>query len=52
LDGVALPFRLAGAVQALKIGSYLQESLRTGKKLNFDEIGEPIVEKSGETAKL
>jgi myo-inositol 2-dehydrogenase/D-chiro-inositol 1-dehydrogenase len=52
LDGVALPFRLAGAVQALKIGSYLQESLRTGKKLNFDAIGEPIVEKSGETAKL
>ncbi|KAF2766551.1 hypothetical protein EJ03DRAFT_329936 [Teratosphaeria nubilosa] len=44
LDDKELPFKLQGAVQALKIGTYLQDSLRSGKKLSFDESGEPIVE--------
>jgi myo-inositol 2-dehydrogenase/D-chiro-inositol 1-dehydrogenase len=44
LDDKPLPFKLAGAVQSLQIGSYLQEALRTGKKLNFDEIGNRVSE--------
>lgn len=44
LDDTALPFKLAGAVQSLQIGAYLQEALRTGKKLNFDEIGNRVPE--------
>lgn len=52
LDDVALLFRLVGAVPALKIRSYLQENLRSGKNLVFNEIGETIVERSAETAKL
>jgi myo-inositol 2-dehydrogenase/D-chiro-inositol 1-dehydrogenase len=44
LDDKPLPFKLAGAVQSLQIGSYLQEALRTGKKLNFDEIGNRVPE--------
>ncbi|KAI5361999.1 Putative gfo/Idh/MocA-like oxidoreductase, NAD(P)-binding domain superfamily [Septoria linicola] len=42
LDDKPLPFKLTGAIQALKIGSYLQEALRTGDKLFFDETGESV----------
>ena len=42
LDDKKLPFKLTGAVQAVKIGCALQESLRTGKKIEFDEIGNRI----------
>ncbi|OCK88687.1 NAD(P)-binding protein [Cenococcum geophilum 1.58] len=42
LDDKPLPFKLAGAVQAVKIGCALQESLRTGKKLWFDETGRRV----------
>jgi len=42
LDGTKLPFKLTGAVQAVKIGCALQESLRTGKKIQFDEVGERL----------
>jgi hypothetical protein len=52
LDDVSLPLRLSSAVQAMKIGSALQEGLRSRKKLFVDEIGEPIVKSSAETAKL
>lgn len=44
LDNKKPPFLLAGAVQAIKIGDALQKSLRTGKKVDFNEIGEEIVE--------
>ena len=39
LDDRKLPFKLAGAVQAVKIGCALQESLISGKKITFDEMG-------------
>lgn len=39
LDDTKLPMKLSGALRAVKIGSYLQEALRTGKKLYFDETG-------------
>lgn len=39
LDNVRLPFKLSGAVQAVKIGCALQESLNSGKKIDFDETG-------------
>jgi myo-inositol 2-dehydrogenase/D-chiro-inositol 1-dehydrogenase len=42
LDDKPLPFKLAGAVQAVKIGCALQESLRTGMKLWFDETGRRV----------
>lgn len=42
LDDKPLPFEFAGAVQAVKIGCALQESLRTGKKLWFDETGRRV----------
>lgn len=42
LDNTKLPFKLSGAVQAVKIGCALQESLITGKKIYFDEIGRRI----------
>lgn len=44
LDGKKPPFKLSGAVQALKIGDALQKSLVSGKKINFNEIGEEIYE--------
>ncbi|KAF4838590.1 scyllo-inositol 2-dehydrogenase [Colletotrichum tropicale] len=46
LDNTPLPLKLTGAVQAVQIGSYLQEALLTGKKLYFDETGRRI-EKQG-----
>ena len=42
LDGGKLPFKLSGAVQAVTIGCALQESLRSGKKIDFDETGRRI----------
>lgn len=39
LDNTPLPTRLQCAVSALEIGSLLQESLRSGKKIYFDEMG-------------
>ena len=39
LDDKKLPFKLSGAVQALKIGCALQESLISGQKIFFDETG-------------
>lgn len=42
LDNTKLPFKLANAVQAVKIGSALQESLRSGKKISFDETGRRV----------
>jgi myo-inositol 2-dehydrogenase/D-chiro-inositol 1-dehydrogenase len=42
LDGEKLPFRLENAVKAVEIGCTLQESLRTGKKIEFDERGRRV----------
>ncbi|KAK8200523.1 hypothetical protein HDK77DRAFT_230578 [Phyllosticta capitalensis] len=42
LDNTKLPFKLSGAVQAVKIGCALQESLNSGKKIWFDETGRRI----------
>ncbi|CAM1501961.1 Fc.00g039450.m01.CDS01 [Cosmosporella sp. VM-42] len=44
LDNNKLPFKLSGAVQAVKIGCALQESLNSGKKINFDETGRRLEE--------
>ncbi|QPC69652.1 hypothetical protein HYE68_000404 [Fusarium pseudograminearum] len=44
LDNKRLPFKLSGAVQAVKIGCALQESLNSGKKINFDETGRRLEE--------
>jgi len=37
-----LPFKLSGAIQAVKIGCALQESLNSGKMISFDETGRRI----------
>jgi myo-inositol 2-dehydrogenase/D-chiro-inositol 1-dehydrogenase len=42
LENKRLPFKLSTAVDAVKIGCALQESLRTGKKICFDETGRRI----------
>ena len=42
LDNGKLPMKLSGAVQAVKIGCALQESLITGAKIWFDETGNRI----------
>jgi myo-inositol 2-dehydrogenase / D-chiro-inositol 1-dehydrogenase len=47
LDNTPPPMKLEGAVNAVKIGYALQESLIIGKKIEFDEIGRRI-----EAAKL
>jgi myo-inositol 2-dehydrogenase / D-chiro-inositol 1-dehydrogenase len=39
LDDLKLPMKLTGAVQAVKIGCALQESLNSGRKIYFDEVG-------------
>ena len=39
LDNTEPPFRLEGAVSALRIGQALQESLVTGRKIEFDMTG-------------
>ncbi|KIW63338.1 hypothetical protein PV04_10192 [Phialophora macrospora] len=42
LDDTEPPFKLEGAVAAVKIGCALQESLITGKKIEFNENGQRI----------
>ena len=42
LDIKKLPFKLSEAVQAVKIGCALQESLNSGKKIEFHETGRRI----------
>jgi len=42
LDDTPLPLRIDSAYKALEIGSALQESLITGKKLDFDERGRRV----------
>jgi myo-inositol 2-dehydrogenase / D-chiro-inositol 1-dehydrogenase len=42
LEDLRLPFDLNGAVQAVRIGCLLQESLNSGKKISFDERGARI----------
>lgn len=42
LDDTKLPMKLSGALRAVEIGSYLQEALRTGRKLYFDETGRRV----------
>lgn len=52
LDGEKLPMRLDGAVQAVKIGCALQESLVSGEKIEFDEIGRTVKRSGMERARL
>jgi predicted dehydrogenase len=42
LDNTPLPMKLTNAVKAVEIGSYLQESLVSGKQIRFDEIGRRV----------
>jgi myo-inositol 2-dehydrogenase / D-chiro-inositol 1-dehydrogenase len=42
LDDTKLPMKLSGAVQAVEIGCALQESLNSGKKIYFDEVGRRV----------
>ncbi|RAL11650.1 putative NAD binding Rossmann fold oxidoreductase [Aspergillus homomorphus CBS 101889] len=42
LENTPVPLKLEGAVQAVRIGAALQESLITGEKINFDEQGNRI----------
>ncbi|CAK3995966.1 myo-inositol 2-dehydrogenase [Lecanosticta acicola] len=42
LENKKLPFKISAAVDAVRIGCALQESLRSGKKIYFDEVGNRI----------
>jgi len=42
LEDKKLPMKLSGAVQAVTIGVALQESLNSGRKIFFDEVGRRI----------
>ncbi|EIT78182.1 hypothetical protein F9C07_2280930 [Aspergillus flavus] len=42
LENTPVPLRLDGAVQAVRIGAALQESLITGEKIFFDEEGNRV----------
>lgn len=42
LDDKSLPMKLSGAVQAVKIGCALQESMISGKKISFDSVGNRV----------
>lgn len=42
LNNTPVPLKLEGAVNAVKIGCALQESLITGMKIEFDELGRRI----------
>lgn len=46
LDNTEPPMRLEGAVNAVRIGQALQESLISGKRIEFDESGNRIVAES------
>ena len=48
LDDTEPPMRLEGAVNAVRIGCALQESLITGKKIEFDEVGERVTPSTSE----
>lgn len=50
LDGKEVPVDMESSVEAVRIGVALQESLRSGRKIFFDERGEKIEE--GVRAKL
>ena len=52
LDNTKVPMKLEGAVNAVKIGCALQESLITGVKFEFDEIGRRITKPFAERARL
>lgn len=43
LDNTELPMRLSAAYTGLKIATAFQESLGTGRKIEFDENGDRIV---------
>ena len=49
LDNTEPPFKLEGAVKALKIAQALQESLMTGTKINFNKAGQRCVDGVEET---
>ena len=42
LDNTPLPMKLTNAIKAVEIGAALQEALRSGKQIHFDEIGRRI----------
>ncbi|KAJ6002455.1 hypothetical protein N7451_005002 [Penicillium sp. IBT 35674x] len=42
LENQELPFKLEGAVQAVRIGAALQEAMISGKKIFFDESGKRV----------
>lgn len=42
LDNTPLPFSLKGAIDAVRIGQALQDSLKTGKKIDFDQSGKQV----------
>jgi len=42
LDNTELPMKLSGAVQAVRIGCFLQEALLSGKRICFDETGNRV----------
>jgi myo-inositol 2-dehydrogenase/D-chiro-inositol 1-dehydrogenase len=42
LENTAVPLKLEGAVQAVRIGAALQEALITGEKIFFDENGNRV----------
>jgi len=44
LDNTKLPFKLQGAVKAVEIACALQESVRSGKKIEFNEMGQRVKE--------
>lgn len=44
LDDKPVPVKLEGSVQAVRIGCALQESLRTGRKIWFDEAGNRVAQ--------
>jgi myo-inositol 2-dehydrogenase / D-chiro-inositol 1-dehydrogenase len=43
LDDKPLPLKLSGAVSAVNIAHALQESMISGRKIDFDEAGKRIV---------
>ncbi|RFU34882.1 hypothetical protein B7463_g1467, partial [Scytalidium lignicola] len=52
LENTEPPMKLQGAVNAVKIGHALQESLITGKKIEFDESGRRITPQDEVRARL
>ncbi|KIV97868.1 hypothetical protein PV10_01570 [Exophiala mesophila] len=52
LDNTKMPFPLESAVKALEIALALQESMLTGKKIDFDQNGHRVASGDRLTAKL